>query len=100
MVGGLKSHKPHSRLDRRTVQAPAMLRSLSLAQALALLMSVALMLGASVSASTGETEFTATNPHGGRWQGHISEFHEDMIAWKGIEYVAASPFYRLVRLGG
>ena len=47
---------------------------------------VALTSAASVGKSA-DDKFTVTNPAGGRWHGHLSEFNDDVIAWKGIQYV-------------
>lgn len=53
------------------------------------ILSVSLAAASSEVSSNGKTRYTVTNSFGGRWHGRISEFHEDVIAWNGIQYVAA-----------
>lgn len=51
------------------------------------LLSASIVAESSQASANSETRYTVTNSFGGRWHGHISEYHEDVIAWKGIQYV-------------
>lgn len=69
------------------VTSPAMIRHAINSYGMWALIGALLLALPSNGISLETNEFTAANRAGGRWYGHLSEVHHDVIAWKGIEYV-------------